>query len=46
MSGELVVRPNLTFIRAVGLTLVVLGGTLSYLRRFPPRDTGEYGTIQ
>lgn len=44
MSGELVVRPNLTFIRALGLTMVTLTGTLFYLRRFPPCDTGEYGT--
>lgn len=36
MIGELVVGPNLTYVRAVGLTLVVLGATLFYLRRFPP----------
>jgi len=38
MIGELVVSPNLTYVRAVGLTLVVLGATLFYLRRFPPRE--------
>lgn len=41
MIGELVVGPNLTYIRAVGLTLVVLGATLFYLWRFPPRETGS-----
>ena len=41
MIGELVVGPNLTYARAVGLTLVVLGATLFYLRRFPPREPGE-----
>ena len=40
MIGELIVGPNLIFIRAVGLTLVVLAGTLFYLRRFPPREPG------
>jgi heme/copper-type cytochrome/quinol oxidase subunit 2 len=38
MIGELVVNPNLTFARAVGLTLVILAATLFYLRRFPPRE--------
>jgi heme/copper-type cytochrome/quinol oxidase subunit 2 len=38
MIGELVVSPNLTYVRAVGLTLVVLAATLFYLRRFPPRE--------
>jgi heme/copper-type cytochrome/quinol oxidase subunit 2 len=38
MIGELVVGPNLTYVRAVGLTLVVLGATLFYLRCFPPRE--------
>lgn len=37
MTGELIVGPNLTFARAVGLTLVVLGATLVSLRRHPPR---------
>jgi len=41
MIGELVVSPNLTYVRAVGLTLVVLGATLFYLRRFPPREIGN-----
>lgn len=41
MIGELVVGPNLTYIRAVGLTLVVLGATLFYIWRFPPRETGS-----
>jgi len=41
MIGELVVGPNLTYVRAVGLTLVVLGATLFYLRRFPPREMGD-----
>jgi cytochrome c oxidase subunit 2 len=38
MIGELVVEPNLIYGRAVGLTLVILGATLFYLRRFPPRE--------
>jgi cytochrome c oxidase subunit 2 len=38
MIGELVVGPNLPYARAVGLTLVALGATLFYLRRFPPRE--------
>jgi len=38
MIGELVVRPNLPFARAVGLTGVALAATLFYLWRFPPRD--------
>jgi len=37
MIGELVVSPNLPFMRAVGLTLVALAATLFYLWRFPPR---------
>ena len=36
MIGELVVGPNLTYARAVGLTLVVMGATLFYLWRFRP----------
>jgi plastocyanin len=35
MIGELVVGPNLPFIRAIGLALVVLMATLFYLWRFP-----------
>jgi heme/copper-type cytochrome/quinol oxidase subunit 2 len=38
MIGELVVGPNLPFIRTVGLLLVAVAGTLIYLRRFPPRS--------
>jgi cytochrome c oxidase subunit 2 len=45
MIGELVVAPNLPFVRAVGLTLVVLGATLFYLKRFPPREPGEHTTV-
>jgi heme/copper-type cytochrome/quinol oxidase subunit 2 len=41
MIGELVVGPNLTFVRAVGLLFIVLAGTLFYLRRFPPREPGD-----
>jgi len=36
MIGELIVRPNLPFLRAVALTLVVLAATLVSLRRLPP----------
>ena len=43
MIGELIVGPNLIFMRAVGLTLVVLAATLFYLRRFPPREPGDQG---
>lgn len=45
MIGELVVTPNLPFARAVGLTLVVLGATLFYLKRFPPREPGEHAIV-
>jgi plastocyanin len=38
MIGELVVGPNLVYVRAIGLTLVALVGTLYYLRRFPPSE--------
>jgi heme/copper-type cytochrome/quinol oxidase subunit 2 len=38
MIGELVVSPNLPFIRAVGLALVAVAATLFYLWRFPPSD--------
>lgn len=41
MIGELVVGPNLPYARAVGFTLVVLGATLFYLWRFPPRESGD-----
>jgi heme/copper-type cytochrome/quinol oxidase subunit 2 len=40
MTGELVVSPNLAFIRAVGLTLVALAATLFSLRRRPPAGPG------
>jgi heme/copper-type cytochrome/quinol oxidase subunit 2 len=36
MIGELLVSPNLTFVRAVALTLVVLAATLFSLWRLPP----------
>ena len=39
MIGEMVVNPNLTFVRAVGLTLVALAATLFYLRWFPPHES-------
>jgi cytochrome c oxidase subunit 2 len=38
MIGELVVGPNLPFIRTIGLLLVAVAGTLVYLWRFPPRS--------
>lgn len=41
MTGELVVGPNLVLLRAVGLMLVTLAGTLFYLWRFPPREPGN-----
>lgn len=41
MIGELVVDPNLPFIRAVGLALVALAATLFYLWRFPPLESGD-----
>ncbi len=40
MVGELVVSPNLTFARAIGLVLVAVVATLFYLWRFPPQLTG------
>lgn len=42
MIGELIVAPNLVFARAVGLMLVALGGTLFYLRRFPPAEEARH----
>ena len=36
MIGELIVGPNLPYLRAVGLALVVLAATLYFLWRFPP----------
>ena len=36
MIGELIVGPNLPYLRAVGLALVVLIATLYFLWRFPP----------
>jgi ABC-type uncharacterized transport system permease subunit len=41
MIGELVVNPNLTFARAVGLMGVTLAATLFYLWRFPPAEAGN-----
>src|SRR5512136_1843911 len=41
MIGELVVSPNLTFVRAVGLMAVALVATLFYLWRFPPAEAGN-----
>jgi heme/copper-type cytochrome/quinol oxidase subunit 2 len=41
MIGELIVRPNLPFFRAVGLVLLALVATLFYLRRFPPREPAD-----
>jgi heme/copper-type cytochrome/quinol oxidase subunit 2 len=41
MLGELAVGPNMTYARAVGLTLVSLAATLLYLKRFPPPATGN-----
>ena len=37
MIGEMVVGPNVVFIRAVGLVLVALAATLFYLWHFPSR---------
>jgi heme/copper-type cytochrome/quinol oxidase subunit 2 len=45
MIGELIVKPNLTFARAVGLTIVILAGTLFYLRCFPPIEPGEHTAL-
>ena len=39
MIGEMVVGPNVVFIRAVGLILVALAATLFYLWRFPTSKT-------
>jgi len=45
MIGELVVGPNLTFTRAVGLMVVTLAATLFYLWRFPPHGPRETGNM-
>jgi heme/copper-type cytochrome/quinol oxidase subunit 2 len=37
MIGELVVGPNLPFIRTLGLLLVAVAAALAYLWRFPPQ---------
>ena len=37
MIGEMVVGPNMVFIRTIGLVLVALVATLVYLWRFPPQ---------
>ena len=39
MIGELVVRPNRPYMRAVGLSLVALAATMFYLWRFPPQPS-------
>jgi heme/copper-type cytochrome/quinol oxidase subunit 2 len=41
MIGELIVGPNITFGRAVALTVLVAVGALVYLSRFPSRQPGE-----
>lgn len=41
MIGELVVSPNLPFVRAVGLALTAVAATLFYLWRFPPGEFKE-----
>jgi heme/copper-type cytochrome/quinol oxidase subunit 2 len=41
MIGELVVSPNLTFARAIGLMGVALAATLFYLWHFPPAEAGN-----
>jgi len=41
MIGELIVGPNLPYLRAIGLALVVLAATLFYLWRFPPGETAH-----
>jgi cytochrome c oxidase subunit 2 len=41
MIGELVVGPNLPYVRAVGFVLVALAATLFYLWRFPPQASGD-----
>ncbi len=41
MSGELIVGPNTTFGQAVALLMLVVGGVLIYLWRFPPPQPAE-----
>jgi heme/copper-type cytochrome/quinol oxidase subunit 2 len=41
MIGELIVGPNLPYLRAIGLALVALAATLFYLWRFPPGETAD-----
>lgn len=41
MIGELIVGPNTTFGRAVALLMLVVGGVLICLWRFPPPQPGE-----
>ncbi len=36
MVGELIVAPNESLLRAIGLTLVAVASVLVHLRRFPP----------
>jgi heme/copper-type cytochrome/quinol oxidase subunit 2 len=44
MIGELLVAPNAAWGRTVALVLIVGGGTLAYLWRFPPREPGDTQT--
>ena len=39
MIGKLVVNPNWTFVRVIGLMLIAVAATLFYLWRFPPQLT-------
>jgi cytochrome c oxidase subunit 2 len=41
MIGELIVSPNLPYVRAVGFVLIAVAATLLYLWRFPPRASEE-----
>jgi heme/copper-type cytochrome/quinol oxidase subunit 2 len=41
MIGELIVAPNTAWGRTVALLLLVVGGTLIYLWRFPPGEPGQ-----
>jgi cytochrome c oxidase subunit 2 len=41
MIGELIVSPNLPYVRAVGFVLIAVAATLLYLWRFPPQASEE-----
>jgi cytochrome c oxidase subunit 2 len=41
MIGELIVGPNLPYVRAVGFVLIAVAATLLYLWRFPPQASEE-----